>query len=64
MHTYAWVIDDDVVVKHGGTLDVRTLSAGIHQVSVQVRDALGKQRIEIVGTYDSRTGLLVSPPPL
>lgn len=60
----AWLIDDGTVVQKGGTLDVRTLAGGIHRVSVQVRDLAGKERTELVGTYDPTTGLSVGPPPL
>jgi hypothetical protein len=64
-----WLIDDEIVVQYGGTLDIRKLdigidlrsdtklALGIHRVSVRVHDPMGKQKIELVGTYDSRTGL-------
>jgi len=59
-----WMMDDGVVIKHGGTLDVRTLTEGVHRISIQLRDTLGKQLIKQIGTYNSRTGLLVDSNPL
>ena len=55
----AWLIEDGTVVQHGGTLDVRSLAAGIHRVNVKVSDPGGKDRTLLVGTYDSATGLPV-----
>ncbi len=59
-----WLIDDGSASLRGGSLDVRTLAPGVHRVSVSVSDQTGRQTTNLVGSYDSTTGLRVSPLPL
>jgi hypothetical protein len=66
-----WLIDDGSITRRGGSLDVRTLDAGVpldagvHRVSVSVSDQTGRQTTNLVGSYDSTTGLrVVGPSPL
>ncbi len=59
-----WLIDDGSATRRGGSLDVRTLDAGVHRVIVSVSDQTGGQTTNLVGTYDSTNGLRVSPLPL
>jgi len=59
-----WIIDNGGATRRGGLLDVRTLDAGMHRIAIQITDQAGRQRTEVVGSYDSITGLRVSPNPL
>lgn len=59
-----WLIDGGSSTRTGGSLDVRTLAGGVHQVSVSVRDQTGRQTTNLVGRYDSTTGLQINPLPL
>jgi hypothetical protein len=59
-----WLIDDGSATLRGGSLDVRTLAPGVHKVSVLVSDESGRQRISLLGRYDSTTGLRIDPLPL
>jgi hypothetical protein len=64
-----WLIDGIIVTeqaatRRGGSLDVRTLPLGTYQISIQVTDQAGRQRVQLLGTYDSSTGLRIGPAPL
>lgn len=54
----AWRADGEIVSR-GGTLDVRALPAGIHEISVGVTNPAGGERVEFVGSYDANTGARV-----
>ena len=56
-----WLSDDGVEVGRGGSLDIRTLQAGSHRVSVAVRDQVGRERVEFVGLYDPAVGKIFAP---
>ena len=55
----AWLAENKIIHR-GGTLDVRTLHDGIHQIAVQVSDQAGHERTELAGTYDTKTGTRVA----
>jgi hypothetical protein len=59
-----WIIDNGRAIRRGGLLDVRTLDAGVHRIAIQITDQAGCQRTEVLGSYDSTTGLRVNPNPL
>lgn len=59
-----WLIDGGATYRSGGSLDVRSLGPGVHQIGLQVRDHAGQQCTCLLGIYDSRTGGRLTQPPL
>jgi hypothetical protein len=59
-----WLIDEGRTTRRGGSLDVRTLGAGVHRVSISVSDKAGRRQAKTLGNYDSATGLRVETFPL
>jgi hypothetical protein len=55
-----WTADGQVV-RIGGTLDVRTLPAGTHEISVRTTAPDGHKSIALVGLYNTKTGARVGP---
>jgi len=51
----AWLADEKIVHR-GGTLDIRTLPGGVHQIAVRVADETGQERSELIGSFDTATG--------
>ncbi len=57
----AWLADGEVC-QTGGTLDVRTLSSGIQEISVRATAPDGRESIAVVGSYDTKSGVRAGPP--
>jgi hypothetical protein len=56
-----WRTDGGIEAGRGGSLDIRTLPAGNHQISVAVRDPDGQERVELAGRYDPALGRVLAP---
>jgi hypothetical protein len=56
-----WLSEDGIEVGRGGSLDIRTLQAGRHRISLAVRDKGGLERAEFVGLYDPAVGKVFAP---
>jgi hypothetical protein len=57
----AWLDAQGHLLARGGTLDVRTLQPGVHEVSVRVLGPGDLTRTQAVGTYEGQTGRRLWP---
>jgi hypothetical protein len=57
-----WIADGNVVGT-GGTLDVRALTAGIHDISVRVSGPDNQDTTATIGAYDTDSGRRIGPTP-
>lgn len=58
-----WLVDGTPAEVTGAALDVRSLGAGQHAVSVRVSDPAGRAVTQDLGVYDGASGRLVRPAP-
>jgi hypothetical protein len=58
----SWLADDNVIGT-GGTLDIRTLPAGTHQITVHVTDSDNHETSATIGAYDTKSGKRIGPTP-
>ena len=56
-----WRTDKGIEAGRGGSLDIRNLPAGRHQISIAVRDLDGRERVELAGLYDPARGRVLPP---